>query len=380
METRYFESIKDEISLLGFGCMRLPRLYEDRQDIDEAAAMKMFDYAFENGVNYFDTAYPYHDGMSETFVGKALKRYPRESFRLASKMPPWEVTCDEDVPRIFEEQLKKCQVEYFDFYLLHNMGEENYQIMTKHHAYEYLTKMKEQGKIRHLGFSFHDKPEVMERIVADHPWDFAQIQLNYLDWELQDAKRQYEILTSNGIPVIVMEPVRGGTLAKLSDRAAGLLKAENPEASLASWAVRYAASLPGVMTVLSGMSEFSQVEDNIRTMSDFQPLTDRERSVLEEALTAFKASGTIPCTGCRYCMDCPAGVDIPKVFGIYNQYRMDQNPVSFLTSYGYLGNERQAHQCVSCKKCMEHCPQRIEIPERMKEVAALAAKLTKEDE
>ena len=373
MENRYFESIKEEISLLGFGCMRLPRICEEKQEIDEKRALEMFDYAHEHGVNYFDTAYPYHEGLSEPFVGKALKRYPRESFHLASKMPPWMLKSESDVERIFEDQLKRCQVDYFDFYLVHNICREHLEIVEKFHVYEFLKKKKEEGKIRRLGFSFHDKPALLRQVTDRYEWDFAQIQLNYLDWELQDAKTQYEILKSHQIPVVVMEPVRGGSLAGLSEPAAEVLKKENPELSTASWAVRFAASLPGVMTVLSGMSDLAQVQDNVKTMTDFKPLTQREREVLTEALDIYRSSGTIPCTGCRYCMDCPDGVDIPKVFAIYNQYRIDHNENSFRSTYGYLEEEKQAQHCVRCGKCMEHCPQHIQIPDKMEEIRDFAA-------
>ena len=375
MEKRYFKSIGEKISLLGFGCMRLPKLYDDKQDIDEILAQKMIDYAIENGINYFDTAYPYHEGMSETFIGKALKKYPRESFHLTTKMPVWLVQNEDDTERIFNEQLEKCQVDYFDFYLMHNLNEEHFENAEKHHVYDFLKQKKAEGKIRHLGFSFHDSVELLESIVKTHKWDFAQIQLNYLDWDLQNAKRQYEILSENNLPVIVMEPVRGGALATLSESAIAILKSENPDASPASWAIRYAASFPNVLTVLSGMSNFEQVKDNIQTISDFEPLSEKEREVLQKALTAYRASGTIPCTGCRYCMDCPAGVDIPKVFSAYNQYCISKNANVLKITYQILGEEKQEHHCVNCKKCVPKCPQKIDIPKHMIEIKETISKL-----
>ncbi len=238
-----------------------------------------------------------------------------------------------------------------------------------------MSRKKKEGKIRHLGFSFHDRPELLTRIVEEHEWDFAQIQLNYLDWELQNAARQYEILTDHGLPVVVMEPVRGGTLATLSESACQILRAADPSASPASWAIRFAASLPNVMTVLSGMSNMEQVQDNVATMNAFFPLTEREREVLAEALHAFKLASTIPCTGCRYCMDCPAGVDIPGVFATYNQYCITKNAIAFETGYDVLGAEHQASHCVNCKACLPKCPQHIAIPDRLREIDQTAKKL-----
>ncbi len=372
MEMRKYKKTEEEVSLLGFGCMRFPKVNPDKEDIDEKAAQEMIDYAYAQGVNYFDTAYPYHAGMSETFTGKALKKYPRESFKLATKLPSWLLNTEEDVERLFHEQLKKCQVDYFDYYLLHALDEEKFERCERTKAYEFISRMKAEGKIRHIGFSFHAKPEMLEKIVKAHEWDFAQIQINYLDWTLQDAKRQYAILEENGIPVIVMEPVRGGALATLSEEAGQVLKDANPDASIASWAIRYVASLPNVLTVLSGMSNQEQVEDNLKTMTDFRAMTQDEYEVLDKAKAIYFSAGTVPCTGCRYCIDCPANVDIPKIFSIYNQYCIDGNKNGFKENYGYMDEGKQAHQCIECGNCMEHCPQAIGIPERLKEIVTLS--------
>lgn len=375
MKTRKLGKINENISLLGYGCMRLPKIQEDKPDIDKEKAQRLIDYAYAHGVNYFDTALPYHNGLSELFIGEALKKYPRESFNLATKMPPWKLKTTEDADQLFEEQLRKCQVSYFDFYLIHSLGTENFKRTEELDIHDVLRRKKAEGKIRYLGFSFHDTPKLLDTIVHAHEWDFAQIQLNYLDWELQDARGQYEILTANDIPVIVMEPVRGGALATLCERSKTVLAQAEPTASPASWAIRYAASLPNVLTVLSGMTEMSQVRDNVGTMTDFKPLDEAERNVLRQALEMYKESRTIPCTGCRYCMPCPAGVDIPRIFAAYNQYCVSKNKGAFLTAYREMGDAKQAHHCISCKKCMEQCPQSIEIPRMLDEAGTFAATL-----
>lgn len=371
MEKRVFKDSNDMISLLGFGLMRLPKIVGRGEEIDKAQALKMVDYAYEHGVNYFDTAWPYHNGLSETFAGEALSRYPRDSYYLATKVPLWGMRSKDDAPQRFEEQLKKCRVDYFDFYLVHNLTQQLFETCEKFGVYEYLAEEKRRGRIRRLGFSFHDTPKMLEKIVAAHDWDFAQIQLNYLDWEDQDAKRQYEILTEAGIPVIVMEPVRGGTLATLTDDVARIFKNSNPDQSLASWALRYAASLPGVLTVLSGMSAMEHVTDNVQTMSNFKPLNDQERGVIQAALNAYRKLGAIPCTGCRYCIDCPVGVDIPGAFSIYNDYKASGNMDIFSDDYDNMQADSRPDQCIACGACMEHCPQSIDIPSSLKDISAL---------
>lgn len=369
MEKRYFESIGEEISLLGFGCMRFP-LVEGTQEIDKQQSEKLLDMAIKSGVNYFDTAYPYHEKMSEPFVGEALKKYPRESWRLATKMPLWQVKTIDDAERIFAEQLENCQVDYFDFYLLHAMDNDRFAQTEKLGLYEFFRQKQKEGKIRRLGFSFHDTAPVLKKVVTAHSWDFVQIQLNYLDWDLQDAKTQYEILVERNIPVIVMEPVRGGMLAKLNEKAAAILKNAKPDASVASWAIRYAASLPGVLTVLSGMSDQEQVQDNLNTLGNFSPLTPGERQTLTEAEQVFRASGTIPCTGCRYCMDCPTGVDIPRIFALYNQFCDRKDKDSFVNDLNRLGADHGPDCCVSCGLCTQQCPQHIDIPGWMTKISA----------
>ena len=371
---RKFEKINAKPSLLGFGTMRLPKLYADKEDIDYEKAEAMIDEAYARGVNYFDTAYPYHAQMSEAFIGHALKKYPRESFYLADKLPGWFVKAREDVDRIFEEQLERCQVEYFDFYLCHALNQNSFKLYEELNIYDMLAERKAKGQIRHLGFSFHDTPEALEYIIDKYPWDFVQIQLNYLDWERQNAKRQYEVCQERGIPCVIMEPVRGGTLASLCDEAVDVLKEDNPDASIASWAIRYAASLPGVMTVLSGMTTMEQVEDNLKTMGDFHPLSEEEYIAIDKAKEIFLKNTTVPCTGCRYCMDCPAGVDIPAMFKLYNDYRIGKFAPGFIQGYGKQSGHN-ADGCVACGTCMSHCPQSIKIPELMEEIRKCYLKL-----
>lgn len=366
-KTKEFKGIKKNPTLLGFGCMRFP-LIEGTNEIDEELTIKMVDYAYQSGITYYDTAYPYHEGKSELMIGKALKKYQRDSFYLANKMPTWLINSKEDVKRIFEEQLKKCQVEYFDYYLCHALNKDNFEKYKLPGVMDFLYQMKEKGKIKHLGFSFHDTPEVLKEIIATYRFDFVQIQLNYLDWTYQRANEQYEIIEKTGLPILVMEPIRGGTLADLGDDCNQIFKEVNKKASIASWALRYAASKPQVMCVLSGMSNFEQVQDNVKTMIDFKELSHFEESVIQTALDKFLKSRTVPCTGCRYCMDCPMGVEIPLNFKLYNNYRITKREEGYINSYKKL-EAQTASSCVNCKKCVSKCPQHIDIPQRLKEIA-----------
>jgi predicted aldo/keto reductase-like oxidoreductase len=379
MYTREYKNSGELISILGFGFMRLP-LKEGTREVDRDRAGEMVDYAFSRGVNYFDTAYMYHEGQSESFAGEALSNYDRSKFNLATKMPLAFLKSEADVERIFQEQLDKCRVRYFDYYLLHNINQSHLAIAESCKVYEQLKEKQRQGKIRRLGFSFHDRPELLRRVVEKYDWDFAQIQLNYMDWELQNAGEEYQILAGKNIPVTVMEPVRGGVLAALCDASVRIFKAADPEASTASWALRYAASLPGVLTVLSGMSDLSQAADNVKTMGNFKPLTDGEYQVIEKALAAYRAAATIPCTGCRYCMDCVKGVDIPRVLAVYNNFLLGQaqkRPMFeflFDMEYQILGEEQQAHHCINCGQCSLRCPQGIDIPRWMGVINTLRAR------
>lgn len=367
---RRYKNTGMTLPLLGFGMMRLPRVTPEKPDIDYATAEKQIARAMEAGLNYFDTAYFYHDGLSEKCAGDLLTKYPRDSYYLASKMPVRAIKTEADVERIWNEQLKKCKTDYFDFYLVHNLNKDRWEVTKKCKVYEFLKKKQEEGKIRKLGFSFHDEPETLKIIAGAHPWDFAQIQLNYLDWTLYRSSEQYEILTSLGIPVIVMEPLRGGALATLNRKAVEILRKADPDASAASWAFRYAASLPNVLCVLSGMTLTEHLEDNIRTFTDFKPLTNAEHKTIGAALAAYRQSGAIPCTECRYCTPCPVGVEIPRVFGLYNHYKTTGNFFHFMNVYDKIAADEKASACISCGVCLKKCPQKINIPGQMKKITA----------
>lgn len=372
MEKRTFQTLGDSVSLLGYGCMRFPTTPEGK--IDREPSLKMIDYAYQNGVNYFDTAYMYHEGESEPFMGEALSRYPRGSYYVATKFPIWmelDFSTEKSISDIFEEQLAHLGGEYIDFYLIHGLNEKMLEKMLKYRVLDVIEKKRAEGKIRHLGFSFHDKPEILEKCVACHSWDFVQIQLNYYDWEFQNAKRQYEILVENDLPCVVMEPVRGGTFANFAPDINKLFTDARPGDSIASWAVRYAATLPNVMTVLSGMSTIEQVKDNVKTLSNFEPLTEKEYALIGKALEAHKALTMIPCTGCRYCMDCPAGVDIPKIFSVYNSAKFSGRMADFYRDIKGLDPACLPEHCVECGLCASHCPQGIHIPEELKKINEL---------
>ncbi|MBR7104682.1 MAG: aldo/keto reductase [Lentisphaeria bacterium] len=348
--------------------MRLPRVTPGKPEIDYVKTAAMFDKAMKAGVNYFDTAYFYHAGLSEKCAGDLLSKYPRDSYMLASKMPVGHLRKAADIERIFNEQLKKCKTAYFDFYMLHALNGRNWEKAKRLKVYEFLMQKKAEGKIRKLGFSFHDTPAVLEKIASAYPWDFAQIQVNYLDWTLYRSKEQYEILTKKNIPVIVMEPLRGGALAKLNPAATKILKNMSPKESNASWAFRYVGSLPNVLITLSGMTQMEHLEDNIKTFTNFRPLTETDKKVLNAALTAYRKSLAVPCTDCRYCLPCPAGVEIPKIFGLYNQLKLTGNRANFNRAYNAMDEDAQASACVACGKCVKACPQKINIPEELKKI------------
>ena len=364
---RPYRNTEMTMPLLGFGLMRLPQ--KDGK-IDDETAERMVAKAFAAGCNYFDTAYMYHEGDSERFVGRVLSKYPRESYYLTSKMPIAMMNSAADNERIFQEQLERTKAGYFDFYFLHWLNAPHWEKAKSFGTLDFLKKMQAEGKIRRIGFSFHGEPEMLETIAKAYPWDLAQIQLNYLDWELCRSREQYEVLTRHGIPISVMEPLKGGTLVKLTPDAKAIFERANPDVSVASWGLRYVASLPNVQIVLSGMSATEQMEDNIRTFSPFIPLNDAERKTIADALATYRKSGAIPCTGCRYCSPCPAGVDIPRNLALLNQVKGGQALFhAKLLVYDEMQETERASSCVGCGACKKKCPQSIDIPKFMKEIA-----------
>lgn len=367
MEKRRIKDIS--VSLLGMGCMRLPK--KDNDEIDFEATEAMIEYAYNNGITYFDTAYPYHNGQSEIVIGKILKKYPRESFYLADKMPIWNCKTLEDVEKIFYEQLNKCGVDYFDFYLCHAMNLERYNIYKELNAFDFLLKMKKEGKIRNLGFSYHDAAQNIIPIADELAWDFAQIQFNYLDYEMQDAKKQYEELTKRDISVVVMEPVRGGMLANVNKEAEDTLKAVRADKSIASWALRYVADFPNIKVILSGMSNMNQLADNINTFTNYEPLTAEDKLAIDKARKLILGSDFIPCTGCRYCMPCKFGVNIPSLFAKFNNYGIHKNLEMFKKQVSSMDEISLPKNCRKCRVCMQQCPQGIDIPKELEKINKL---------
>lgn len=371
MEYRKMERLGVSTSLLGFGCMRFPTTPEGA--IDEVRAAGMLKEAMAAGVNYIDTAYPYHNGESEPFVGSVLKEYERSSFFLATKLPVWLVKERADVRRIFEEQLSRLQTDYIDFYLMHAMGKERFDAMKGLGVIEELEQLKQQGKIRYLGFSFHDSYEAFEEILTYRDWDFCQIQYNYMDTEEQAGDRGYALCEKLNVPLIIMEPIKGGSLAAFSEDIRAKFTAARPDCSVASWALRWVASKPQVKVVLSGMSTEEQVRDNLSTFAKFEPLSAAELAVVEDVVKEVKSRINVGCTACRYCMPCPFGIDIPRNFAIWNRYGMYRNVGD--ARWNYLMNmkpEERADQCKKCGKCETVCPQHLPI---RKKLAAMAEEL-----
>ena len=368
MTKRKLGNIAQGVSLLGYGLMRLP--LKDRRnqaEIDKEKAQELIDRAMAGGVNYYDTAWVYHQGMSERFAGEALKKYPRESYNLADKMPVWEVKSIDDAKRIFQEQLDRCQAEYFDFYLLHSLNGGAWPNVRDLGALEYARQMKKEGRVKNLGFSFHGDNKDLAVIADEGGWDFAQIQLNYFDWD-DYSREQYEILTSHNIPVIVMEPLKGGELANLQPKTLEMLTNARPGTTAAQWAFEFIASLPNVLTILSGMTYMEHVEENLKTFSPIEPLGDEGKELLVKVKEFMKEEGKIPCTTCRYCTPCPAGVAIPDIFKMYNNYRSSLIKWMSQREYFQLDKGARADACVECGACLKKCPQKINIPEELKRV------------
>ncbi|MBQ0000890.1 MAG: aldo/keto reductase [Clostridiales bacterium] len=370
--------IKDEMTKkLGFGCMRLPILDGDTEKIDDEQFCKMIDTFMEKGFTYFDTAFPYHNEKSEPAVKRCLvDRYERSKFFLATKMPVWNVHEYADYEKYFNMQLERTGAGYFDFYLLHALGKDRIEECEKFGGFEFIQKMKAEGKIRYAGFSFHDSADVLEEALTRHPEvDFVQLQINYYDWDSKNVQsgKCYEVATRHGVPVVVMEPIKGGTLANLAEGPANILHALDPEASIASFAVRYVASLDNVFMVLSGMSTYEQLADNTSYMENFKPLSAEEQEAIQKVVAELKKLPTIPCTKCRYCVaGCPQEILIPDLFQAYNDtVQFGVNPI---TMRGFNNAVNNGHckpsECIKCGACEDQCPQHLEIRDLLEKVAA----------
>ena len=368
-----FQDLK--LSALGMGNMRLPVIDGNDNAIDVDQSREMIDYCMKQGVNYYDTAYGYHGGNSELVVGELLQRYPRESFYLASKFPGYDLSNMPKVKEIFEEQLKKCRVEYFDFYLFHNVCELNLNqyLDPQYGIYDYLMEQKKNGRIRHLGFSAHGDIDCMTRFLEAYGKDmeFCQIELNYFDYLFQDAKSKVELLDEWNIPIWVMEPVRGGQLATLSDEYAEKLKVLRPEEDTVAWAFRFLQTFTSVTMTLSGMSNIEQVKANIRTYEENKPLNDAEMNQLLEIASDMISKTTVPCTGCHYCVSkCPKELDIPQLLKLYNEAMVSgSGEFIAIMALASLDQDKQPECCIGCQSCEKVCPQTIKIPEELKKFA-----------
>ncbi len=369
METRFFKGFDKPVSLLGFGCMRFPVTSDGK--IDEKLAESMIVKAYEAGVNYFDTAYPYHDKESEVFVGKVLDKFDRDSYFLTTKLPVWEVNSREEAENMFFNQLKRLNKTYVDNYLLHAMDESRFTKMSELGVFDLLFELKEKGYIRNVGFSFHDSFEVFKKWITAAPWDVCQVQFNYMDVENQAGVKGVKLAEELGIPVIVMEPVRGGSLAMIPDDLMPELNAFNSEASKASWALRYVASFDAVKVILSGMSDMNQVEDNIKTFADYKKLTDGEAEAIARLREGLNARVFNKCTGCRYCMPCPGGVNIPRSFLMWNEYGKYGNKGQANWEWGATPESEKPSNCLQCGQCEAVCPQKISIREDLIKVNEL---------
>ena len=370
MEYRSMDKLGVKPSLLGFGCMRFP-LREDGH-IDEAEAEKMLDKAIASGVNYIDTAYPYHNGDSEPFVGRVLKKYDRGSLYLATKLPVWKVETIEDVKETFQEQLNRLQVDYVDFYLLHALSKERWDKILKLGILDYCEELRSQGKIKYLGFSFHDSYEVFEEILTYRSWDFCQIQYNYMDENTQAGRRGLQYAASRGLPVIIMEPLRGGKLVNHLPKEAEMLFDTYPvKHTPADWAFRWLWNQPEVTCVLSGMNSREMVEENVKTASEVSvgEFGPGEEEMLQKVVQAVNAKMKVGCTGCGYCMPCPKNVDIPGTFAAYNRRYSEGKNAAFTEYFMCTAMRRTssaASNCIECGKCEKHCPQHIEIRKELK--------------
>ncbi|MBD5547594.1 MAG: 4Fe-4S dicluster domain-containing protein [Lachnospiraceae bacterium] len=371
---RKFQDMK--LSGLGLGMMRLPVLDGNDGAVDETAAAELIDFAYKSGINYFDTAWGYHDGNSELVAGKYLSRYPRESYYLASKFPGYDLSNMIKVEEIFERQLEKCQTQYFDFYLFHNVYEGNIDayLDPQYGILEYLLKQKANGRIRHLGFSAHGSAEVIRRFLDANGkyMEFCQLQINYMDWHFQDAQEKTAILQKAGIPVWVMEPLRGGRLAKASEELTATLHSMRPKETVPGWAFRFLQSIPGVTMVLSGMSNMEQLKANIATYETDEPLSTEEFDTLVRYADEETRKGGLPCTACHYCTShCPQKLLIPELIDLYNEHKITGGGFIAPMAVGSMPKEKRPANCIGCRRCEQVCPQRIKISEMMNDFTAM---------
>ncbi len=367
MNYKSFRNIR--LSTLGMGCMRLPM--KDRDHIDYEKAHVVLDQAYAGGINYFDSAYVYQGGDSERCLGQWMKKYPRDSVYIATK---FNVNANPDYEAVFEEQLRRLQTDHIDFYLLHCLQENNVEKYLNDGAIEYFQKQKELGRITYLGFSSHAKPETLTRFVEHCSWDFAQIQFNYFDWQFSTAAEEYAILEAHNIPIMVMEPVRGGRLAQLTPEVEQLLRGAHPDWSVASWALRFVQSFPQVQVILSGMNSAEQMQDNLATFSGEPGLSDGDKALLLEAARQFRSQVQVPCTECRYCTpECPMEINIPAFLKVYNSFKV--NGPGALWGLNKVESQGKPADCIACGACMGHCPQNIQIPEIMAQLAERIKKM-----
>lgn len=366
MKYKGFQDI--ELSTLGMGNMRLPSVDAKNPNapIDYPEAIKIIRRAYEEGINYFDTAYIYNDGDSEKCLGEAMKVFTRDSYYIATK---FYIDANPDYEAVFEEQLQRLQTDRIDFYLLHCLNDGNIDKYLNSGAIEYFLEQKNKGRIRYLGFSSHASVDTLRRFADHHAWDFAQIQLNYYDWNYAATKEEYQVLEERNIPIVVMEPVRGGRLADLTPEANEILKAAHPDWSIAAWALKFVKSQPQVQVILSGMSTMGQLEDNLATFADDEGLNEKDMETLWRACDMFKNQIQVPCTACRYCCSgCPVEINIPDYLNLYNSYKV--NGPWALAGASAIQSKGKPADCVGCGACTGHCPQNIDTPKIMKELAA----------
>lgn len=372
----YREFKEKKLSGLGLGMMRLPVVDGDDASIDMARTAEIIDYAYQNGINYFDTAWGYHNGNSELAAGQCLSAYPRERYYLASKFPGYDNSNMPKVKEIFEEQLKKCRTPYFDFYLFHNVYEGNIDdyLNPKFGIFEYLMEQKKNGRIRHLGFSAHGSIEVIRRFLDAYgeQMEFGQLQLNYMDWHFQKAKEKAQLLQKSGVPIWVMEPLRGGKLAKADEHMAKELSAMRPEETVPAWAFRFLQTIPGVTMVLSGMSDMEQLKENIAIWQEDKPLSKEEFDRLTELADEETRKGGLPCTSCHYCTShCPQKLPIPELIALYNEHKITGGGFLAPMAVGSMPEKERPANCVGCRSCEQVCPQQIKISDMMRDFSSM---------